>query len=219
MPGQALVVTIDLGWGFNVPGGADLADYNLMLGSVVQIIMYDSDQYGGPGNTAAGNFDIMGSYGGDDISGFPYPGTEPNNVPTDQTAYDPFSVPDGHQIVYTASVQVAPYLDGNGNTWWQVYAQFEIVGSFDSLYVRVFGTDDLYQGASGAYASYWGLTGVYTTTNTIGTWFVGRVDETEADQLNYFYVIPEPGTVALFLLGGGALAASRFRRKRRSADK
>jgi len=212
-PAQALVVTVDLGWGYNQnAGGNSLLPYNLQEGSVVQIIMYDSTQASPPGTDADDNFDIMGDYTGPDLSSEPY---TTGHVPDDTTTYDPHSAPADHYIVYTDTVEQAPYLDDNGNTWWQVFAQFEVLGNFDRLYVRVFGTDDIYE--ERYWASYWGLSDVQEGTNLVGTWYVGPLDDITATQSNYFEVIPEPGTMALLLLGGAGLAAGRRRRKAKSS--
>jgi len=55
---------------------------------------------------------------------------------------------------------------------------------------------------------------VETGTNIIDTWFVDPIDDTVANKTNYFEVIPEPGTMALLLLGGsGVLAWVRRRQK------
>lgn len=199
---QALVVTIDLGWGYNYDGAGtsvDLgAEYNLQVGSIVQVIMYDSATYSSTlfqAGEADDNFDLLGyTAGGDPV-------------------YNPLSTPDGHLIAYTTTIQVAPYADGQGDTWYQIYAQFEVIGTYDSLYIRVFGETDFPQ--SMAEASYWGLSDVQVRTNTFGMWYVPIVDNTDAPNLIYFEVIPEPGTMGLVVLGGiGLLAESRRRRKR-----
>ena len=214
VPAQALVVTVDLGWGYNVAGGADLSDYNLQVGSIVQVIMYNSGTAAAPGSDADDNFTIYyGNYPGAGIAAEPYPGTEPANVPGDTTMYDPNSTPAGHLLAYTATIQAAPYLDDNGNTWYQIYAQFEVLGTYDSLYIRVFGATDF--PPMEVVASYWGLSGVQQGTNIIDTWYVGPLDNTTANRTNYFEVIPEPGSLSLLALGGaGLLAGARRRRKR-----
>jgi hypothetical protein len=211
LPAQALVVTVDLGWGYNQDaGGNSLAPYNLQEGSIVQVIMYDSATASAPGPFASQNFTTWGSYSGTPIPAEPDPGGGP--APIDTTVYDPESVAaPGHLLVYTATIQQAPYLDGNGNTWWQIYAQFEVLGSYDSLYIRVFGVTDFSNGE--VISSYWGLSGVQTGTNIIGTWYVPIIDDTVANNLNYFEVIPEPGTLSLLILGGAGVIAFRRRRQ------
>ena len=178
---QALVVTVDLGWGYNHAGGWTLADYNLQVGSIVQVIMYDAPEPDSlqPGLDPDDNFDIESYYAGSGIAAAPFPGTEPLNVPSDPTTYNPNTTPNGHLITYTATIQAAPYLDGNGNTWYQIYGQFEVLGSYDALYIRVFGATN-FPGTT--IASYWGLSDVQYGTNIVGTWYVGPLDNVEADR-------------------------------------
>lgn len=205
---QALVVTIDLGWGYNFGGAGTSVNlgtaYNLQVGSIVQVIMYDS--VANPsvvfqGQEADDNFDIIGYNSG--------------GVLPDNTAYDPLSTPDGHLIAYTATIQAAPSTDGQGDTWYQIYAQFEVIGTYDSLYVRVFELTDFAALQLNPTASYWGLSDVQVRTNTFGMWYVPIIDDTPAPNLNYFEVIPEPGTMGLLATGGAGLLAGVRRRKKR----
>jgi len=198
MPAQALLVTVDLGW------DAPLANYNLQEGSVVQVIMFDSSTASNPGSTADDNFgDPFGGYDGDDIFAAPYTSGS-THIPTDPEAYDPLGVPDGHMIAYTA--RIPP----ESSSWHNIIAQFEVLGTYDRLYIRVFGATDL--GQQGYWASYWGLSTVQTNTGDIYTWFVDPINNVEADQKNYFHVIPEPGSLALGLLGAMGLWAGRRRK-------
>jgi len=217
VPAQALVVTIDLGWGYNAGWTDDadaeanlLSDYNLQEGSIVQVIMYDSDSASAPGTDADDNFEIWGDYGGADLYAEPYD-SGAANIPGDNTLYNPLSVvPSGHVLAYTTEIGDSIYDSANNDYWYNIYEQFEILGTYDSLYIRVFGATDFPNGA--VIASYWGLSGVETGTNIIDTWFVDPIDNTVASQTNYFEVIPEPGTVALLLLGAPALLAGYRRR-------
>lgn len=206
-PAQALLVTINLGWGYNQDvGGNSLDPYNLQVGSIIQVVMFDSSAYDEPGTDADDNFQILGNNP-----------ANPDGLP-DTTVYDPSTTPIGHVIAYSGEIQQAEYLDGNGNVWWNVYVEFTIVGPYDALYLRVFEMTEFPLG--GSLASYWGLSDVVYGTNLIGTWPVGIVDEVEAPNQNYFEVIPEPGVMALMALGGvGLLAGARRGRSRRGKER
>lgn len=193
VPAQALVVTVDLGWGWDATANTDLSDYNLQEGSIVQIILYDSAMALPPGTEADDNFDIFSA------------GTP--------TVYDPITAPDGHVIAYTTQIGSPINPNANGYDWYNIYAQFEILGTYDSLYVRIFGMTNFPDGV--AAESYWGLSEVQTGTNIVGTWYVGPLDEITPTNLAYFEVIPEPGSLALLALGGTGLWFGHRRRKNR----
>jgi len=206
-PAQALLVTINLGWGYNQDvDGNSLDPYNLQVGSIIQVVMFDSPTYDEPGTDADDNFQILGNNP-----------ANPDGL-SDTTVYDPSTAPIGHVIAYSGAIQQAEYLDGNSNVWWNVYVEFTIVGPYDALYLRVFETTQFSDGIPDA--SYWGLSDVVYGTNLIGTWPVGLVDNVEATNQNYFEVIPEPGVMALMALGGvGLLAGARRGRNRRGKDR
>lgn len=221
VPAQALVVTVNLGWGYNYGAAGtdvDLNNYNLQEGSIVQVIMYDSaaayPANQPPGTSANANFDDFGNYTGTPISAEPYPGGA--DYPTDHNTYLPDTTPEGHIIAYTTTIQEAAVTDGQGDTWYQIYAQFEVLGTYDRLYIRVFGAAEFPE--RGVFASYWGNSVVQIGTNILDTWYVGPLDEVAATNRNYFEVIPEPGSMALFALGGAGLLAGRRRRGKRSVQ-
>ena len=198
---RALLVTVNLGW------SSPLSNYNLQEGSVVQIIMYDSSStYPDPGDPADNFGNPTGAYGGDDLYAAPYTSGS-QHVPDETDTYNPLNTPDGHIIAHTTQI------GAEAGGFYNVVAQFEVLGTYDRLYIRVFGTTDVYQ--QGYWASYWGISDVYTNTGSIYTWFVDPIDNTAATNKNYFYVIPEPGTMALGLLGWAGLWAGRHRRKNR----
>ena len=209
----AMLVTVDLGWGYDAGWGAGnadanlLSDYNLQQGSVVQIIMYNSSSASPPGSSASANFPApITTYNGEDLSAEPY---TTGHVPDTTDAYNPFATPDGHVIAYTT--QIGPAISDPGGYWFNITAQFNILGTYDRLYIRVFGQDDIYE--QGFWASYWGIGPVQTNTGSIYSWFVDPIDNVEASQANYFCVIPEPGTLAFGLLGGIGLWIGRSKKR------
>jgi hypothetical protein len=222
---QAMVVSVDIGWGYGAGWGSDAAAqtglqnvYNLQEGSIVQIIMYNSADYpslvftGGAPNQ---NFDNFGNYDGTGLDAEPYnPGGGGAHVPGDSTIYMPETTPAGHVIAYTTTIGDSINTGPLGTYWYNIYAQFEVLGTYDSLYVRVFGATNFPQGE--VIASYWGLSTVQTNTGVIGTWYVpvGSLDNVQAPYRNYFEVIPEPGSMALFMLGGAGLLEGHRRRRK-----
>ena len=218
VPAQALVVTVDLGWGWNSTSDTDLGQFALQEGSIVQIVMFNSATASQPGDTAAGNFDIFGDYVGDGLVGAPYTDSDPDHIPDPlsdgNTIYDPNSAPDGHLIAYTTEIGPAVGDNANGYDWYNLVAQFQVLGTYDSLYIRVFGTSS-FPGNGTAFASYWGISTVQSNGGVIGTWYVMYDDVTATNHVNYFEVIPEPGTLALFALGGWGLWLGRRRRAAR----
>ena len=220
VPAQAMTVILDIGWGYY--GTSDMTEsdlisnYALQEGSIVQVIMYNSADY--PSTTfqsgdPSANFDLFGSYGGTPIAGEPYPGTEPANTPATLDAYDPLSAPAGHVIAYTTEIGTPVGGNANGYNWYNVYASFQILGTYDSMYIRVFGTTQFADGAAGA--SYWGISSVLVSGAVLQTWFATYDDVTATNHVNYFEVIPEPGTLSLLAAGGIGLWAARRRRGKR----
>ena len=220
VPAQAMTVILDIGWGYY--GTSDMTEsdlisnYALQEGSIVQVIMYNSADY--PSTTfqsgdPSANFDLFGSYGGTPIAGETYPGTEPANTPATLDAYDPLSAPAGHVIAYTTEIGTPVGGNANGYNWYNVYASFQILGTYDSMYIRVFGTTQFADGAVGA--SYWGISSVLVSGAVLQTWFATYDDVTATNHVNYFEVIPEPGTLSLLAAGGIGLWAARRRRGKR----
>ena len=218
LPARAMTVILDIGWGYNA--GADMTEadlisgYALQEGSIVQVIMYNSADYPSTtfqaGNPAA-NFDPFGTYGGADIPG--QPNVDPWDEPPATTdVYDPESAPEGHVLAYTTEIGTPVAGNANGYNWYNIYASFLILDSYDSIYIRVFGATDFPQNT--VVASYWGISDVQSGGGSFGTWYVTYDDVTAADHVNYFEVIPEPGTLVLFALGGVGLWAGRRRLKR-----
>ena len=220
VPAQAMTVILDIGWGYYATSDmteSDLiSDYALQEGSIVQVIMYNSADYPSTsfqsGDPAA-NFDLFGTYGGTPIAGEPYLGTEPANTPATSDAYDPLSAPAGHVIAYTTEIGTPVAGNANGYNWYNIYASFQILGTYDSMYIRVFGTTEFADGSVGA--SYWGISSVLVSGAVLQTWFATYDDVTATNHVNYFEVIPEPGTLSLLAAGGIGLWVARRRRQKR----
>jgi len=219
LPARAMTVILDIGWGYNA--GADMTEadlisgYALQEGSIVQVIMYNSADYPSTtfqaGNPAA-NFDPFGTYGGADIPG--QPNVDPWDEPPATTdVYDPESAPEGHVIAYTTEIGTPVGGNANTNNWYNIYASFQILGTYDSMYVRVFGMTEFPDGTVGA--SYWGISSVLVSGAVLQTWFATFDDVTATNHVNYFEVIPEPGTLSLLAAGGFGLWAARRRRLKR----
>ena len=211
---QAMLLTLDLRW--NATDAAGLLAYHLQEGSIVQVIGYkdheidptDPNQWR-PDlvNDPYFNFD---SYGMNSVSNYAQPYTNgTSNIPdTPGTVYLADTTPDGHDILYTGSIQK---LTG---TWYGLYTQITVDKFvYDTVYIRVFGATNIEQGE--VTASYWGGSDVYTLNPSYQTDKL-QLSDVHADGKNYFEVIPEPATAGLLGLGGIALAAWRRRRSARS---
>ena len=217
VPAQAVLMIVNIGWGEFANSDMDNAsliqNYALQEGSIVQIIMYDSSASSAPGVNANGNFDLFGAYVGPGIPGDP--NVDPyDEAPSENNVYDPDSVPLGHVIAYTTSIGPAIGDNANGYDWYNINASFLMLDNYDSIYIRVFGATDFpHDGV--VHASYWGISDVQSGGGSYGTWYTDFYDVTAAEHVNYFEVIPEPGSLGLFALGGVGLWAARRRRLQR----
>ena len=219
VPAQAMTVILDIGWGYyanaNMTESDLISNYALQEGSIVQVIMYNSADYPSTSFQAgdpAANFDPFGTYGGAPIPG--QPNVAPwDDAPATSDVYDPESAPAGHVIAYTTEIGTPVGGNANGYNWYNIYASFQILGTYDSMYIRVFGMTALPDGSVGA--SYWGISSVLVSGAVLQTWFATYDDVTATNHVNYFEVIPEPGTLSLLAAGGFGLWAARRRRLKR----
>lgn len=228
-PAGALTVEIDIGWGYNDDWNSDaeaeagLRDtYHLQEGSIVQVIMFNytaNPSYDFADGPASDNFNVFGSTTMS-TSAAPFetwgPPTNAPHIPDDQTVYDPNTVPEGHVIAYEFNIGDSVNTGPGGDYWYNHVAQFTILGTWDQLYIRVFGATE-WEPQGTAIASYWGLSTVQTNPFAApGVWLVpmGDLDDVKAVYTNYFEVIPEPGVLALIGLGGAGLLAGRRRRRK-----
>lgn len=200
VPAQALTIIVDIGWGYtanyDMDNAALASGYYLQEGSIVQIIAYDSVAYPNTdflSNDADDNFDYMGTTPSGDV-------------------YNPYTAPDGHLIAYTTTIGTPIGGNQNGYDWYNIYASFQVLDNYDSLYIRVFGVTDFPHAT--VVESHWGISGVETDGGAIGTWYV-VFDDVDAPNVAYFEVIPEPGSLGLLALGGTGLWVARLRRRKR----
>lgn len=202
-----MLLTLDLRW------TGDLLDYNLQVGSIVQVIGYKS------GEGEVWNSDVGKQFGDEnghaygittdtETAAAPYPNTTPpTNVPGGKDVWLADNTQDGHDILYTGAIQ-------NLGSWYGLYTQITLDSYlYDTVYIRVFGAKSIEQGE--VTASYWGISNPYTVTPSYATDKL-LVQDLKAGKANYFEVIPEPATLGLLGLGGIALAAWRRRRLARS---
>jgi len=191
---QALLVSVEVTWGY--PDGISQGDlsttYNLQVGSIIQIVAYSDAE----------------------VMGVPVDPSDPekNFTPYGNGVYLPNTTPDKHEIVATGSVQLLSGTTNSGifgmTTW------IDLPYAYDRLYVRVFEATAFEQGVSNQ--SHWGISSVSNISdNGFGvalTWF----DDTHADNLDYFELIPEPSTLAFVMSGGCGMGLFAFFRRRRT---
>lgn len=200
----AFTLTLDIGWGYYNPDDTSLSTYHLQPGSIVQVIAFSEGDM--PSSmTADMHFDQWSYYSGDPITGEVGP-----DSPVDRETYDPFTAPEGHDILLTTQIGTSEAND-YGGTWFNLTGNLEVLDTYKYVYIRVFGATEFPDGE--VVSSYWGVSDVYVVDPTLthDTWYV---DDVGAPQLNYFEVIPEPGSMSLIGLGGLALWYRRRRRIR-----
>lgn len=123
--------------------------------------------------------------------------------------YDPFSTPDGHDIVYETSFY------RKGNTY-RVNETFEIFGMYNWVYLRIFSATGFEEEIT---LSYWGLGSVSSirSNKTTSVYMnYNQINQQDYFGTEYFEVIPEPQTGLLIFLMGPLLflkAGSRAKLK------
>lgn len=153
-------------------------DYNVQNGSIVQVVAYHTGGgIPGGGPTADDNFMVTGEYMG-------------------ESTYDAYSTTDSrYDIVYETTVEQ----DFN----YFVYEQFELLGNYNRIYIRIFDATNLSDEIT---LSYWGLTPIVNFNKKPVTLYYYNYDQINTENYfgtPYFEVIPEPSTgslIGLFLI-------------------
>jgi hypothetical protein len=153
-------------------------DYNVQNGSIVQVVAYRTGGgIPGGGPTADDNFMVTGEYMG-------------------ESTYDAYSTTDSrYDIVYETTVEQ----DFN----YFVYEQFELLGNYNRIYIRIFDATNLSDEIT---LSYWGLTPIVNFNKKPVTLYYYNYDQINTENYfgtPYFEVIPEPSTgslIGLFLI-------------------
>ena len=153
-----------------------LSSYNLQEGSIVQVIGYTRP-----------------------ISSPPNQGNSFSEI--ELGTYDPYSTPNGHEILY----QTAVGEDQNPGKKYEYFFFFTTDESFNRIYIRIFQSDGF---SDEVELSYWGLSNsgvVPGGTVYANTWNNLSANNQSAFRAPYFEVIPEPPPIRLVLMGLAAI--------------
>lgn len=173
---SGMVVSIDLVW------NRDLSNYDLMEGSVIQVVAYNA--------------------------GAPNP--NPNNAFNEHGmgVYDPYSTPDGHEILHSSSIGA----DIDPGRRYEYVETFVSVMDYDYVYLRIFSSTGFSEEIQ---LSYWRLGPVRTPSGGTVYYGVNNFNPNRSDYFStatYFEVIPEPSSAALLACGLAAIAFSRAKK-------
>ena len=195
-----MLLTLDLRW------TGDLLDYNLQVGSIIQVIGYKGE--GGRSEDVNEQFKWYATSSTTNGAA-PYDSTDLSHKPDSQDVYLANYTQTGHEILYTGSIQ-------NLGDFYGLYTQITVDSYlYDHVYIRVFGATSIGEGE--VTASYWGVSDPQSVTPSYATATYATNNFSAVTNANYFEVIPEPATLGLLGVGGIALAAWRRRRFARTA--
>lgn len=173
---SGMVVSIDLVW------NRDLSNYDLMEGSVIQVVAYNA---GAETPRPNNSFDSHG-----------------------MGVYDPYSTPDGHEILHSSSIGA----DIDPGRRYEYVETFVSVMDYDYVYLRIFSATGFSEEVQ---LSYWGLGPVRTPSGGTVYYGANNFNPNRSDYFStatYFEVIPEPSSAALLTCGLAVIAFSRAKK-------
>ena len=173
---SGMVVSINLTW------SRDISNYDLMEGSVIQVVAYNA---GAVRPNPNNSFDSHG-----------------------MGVYDPYSTPDGHDIIHSSSIGA----DINPGRRYEYIETFISTMDYDYVYLRIFSATGFSEEVQ---LSYWGLGPVRTPSGGTVYYNVNNFNPNRSDYFStasYFEVIPEPSSAVLLAIGAGVLVFKRARK-------
>ena len=171
------VIAINLAWNMN-------SSPNIMEGSIVQLVVYNSSDASPPVANASGSFDESGD-----------------------NSYDPFSTPENHDIVYETEFTT------QGNTY-RVHETYDLLGNYDRVYLRIFSSSGFDEEVQLSYWGLGTVSSIKFHGKTIVFMSYGQMDNENYFAQPSFEVIPEPSTSLLTILGGSLIFYRRLRDRR-----
>lgn len=173
---SGMVVSINLTW------SRDISNYDLMEGSVIQVVAYNA---GAVQPNPNNSFDSHG-----------------------MGVYDPYSTPDGHDIIHSSSIGA----DINPGRRYEYIETFISTMDYDYVYLRIFSSTGFSEEIQ---LSYWGLGTVRTPSGGTVYYNANNFNPNRSDYFStalYFEVIPEPSSAALLAIGSVVMVFLRTRR-------
>lgn len=157
---------------------------NIMEGSIVQLVTYNSSDASPPVANASESFDESGD-----------------------NSYDPFSTPENHDIAYETAFTV------QGNNY-RVNETYELLGDYDRVYLRIFSMTGLDDEVQLSYWGLGTVSSIKLHGKTTVYMNYSQMTNENNFAQPYFEVIPESSTSLLTILGGSLIFYRRLRDRR-----